>query len=85
MLGLLLEHHPALLSVDEVMRQIAGEPAEPEDRVVFNTAAVSESLATPAMLAVTDYVERFAESQRAKRAAIQGLPDQRRRLLEWTG
>lgn len=52
--------------------------------VVFNTACVSDSLAAPTMLAVTDYVQRFAQGQRETRAGIQALPEPRRRLLEWT-
>lgn len=53
-LGLLLEHHPGLLSVDEVMRQIAGEPAELEDR-----RAVEVAIAGLVEHGLAHHLERF--------------------------
>jgi hypothetical protein len=53
--------------------------------VVFNTASVGDALAAPAMLVITDYVQRYAQGQRAARAALQELPDDLRRLLAWSG
>jgi hypothetical protein len=53
--------------------------------VVFNTASVGDALAAPAMLVITDYVQRYAQAQRAARAALHELPDDLRRLLTWSG
>jgi hypothetical protein len=53
--------------------------------VVFNTANVGDALAAPAMLVITDYVQRYAQGRRGVRAALQDLPDEQRRLLAWSG
>lgn len=37
-LGLLLEHHPALLSIDEVVRYLASDPADFSERDTLHTA-----------------------------------------------
>jgi hypothetical protein len=66
---------------------VDGETTVPHDVpvVVFNTASVGDALAAPAMLAITDYVQRYAHARRGVRAVLQELPDEERRLLAWTG